>query len=446
MPNPVSVNLSTSFVPWPIARATPAHLAGASRSDSDPGVGADRSRMPWRRTTIGLVAAFVAVRLLILADVDAGFTVGLVIAFVAVLALHIVVHELGHAFVGALMGFRVDRVVSGSGPRLLHLRTQDTEVEFRLFPTGGATRFSVFDALAPGPHLVRRFALTVAAGPAAALLLGFVLAEPLLGNWTDTMRMANGSTRTFDAADMARTLGFWLLVLNLLPFRGRDGAHLMSILRSGPHDRLATEQRLASAAFTNQVMDYETDLVLRECAVHPELLENPYTRTTHAVALLFEERPHEAIRSLEPIVDHDLPDDLRKMVPYTLAVACLEADPVGLCVETDEWIERTVWSRGARDPLTFVARALQAARLGDSAAALEWVEAGLAERPPPGFDPKDLSFLHQARAEAHRRAGDFDAASSSIRAALRLRPGHPMIERERVRVERAIERDRESSS
>lgn len=395
--------------------------------------------MPWRRTTIGLVSALVGVNLAILADIDAGYTAGLVLAFLAVIALHIVVHELGHAFVGALVGFRVDQVISGSGPRLLRLQTDDTQIEFRLFPTGGLTRFSLFDPRVPGRHVSGRFFLTVAAGPAATLLLAFVLAEPLLGNWTDTMRMPNGSTRAFDAADMARTIGFWLAVLNLLPFGGRDGAHLLSILRSGPHEQHAVAQRLASAGFTHPMLDYETERVLRAVEADPELLQNPYTRTTHAVALLFEQRPLEALRSLEQIADHELADDLRKLVPYTLAIACLEADAVGLQDEAEHWIERTTWARGARDPLTFVARALQAARLGDPAGALESVKAGLAVRPPARFDPRDLAFLHQARAEAHRRAGDIDAATAAIRVAQRLRPGHPMIEREAARLQETDE-------
>ena len=401
--------------------------------------------MPWRRTTIGLVAALLAVNLLILADIDAGFAAGLVVVTVSVVTLHIVVHELGHAFVGAMTGFRVDRVVSGSGPRLLHLRTGDTEIEFRLFPMGGATQISVFDPLAPGHNLIPRYLATVAAGPVATLLLAYVLADPLFSNWTDTMRMPNGSTRSFDAADMTRTIGTWFLVLNLLPFRGRDGAQLLSVLRSGPLDRRATEQQLASAAFTNSVRGYDTDGVLSECAAHPELLENPYTRTTHAIALLFEARPVEALRSLETIADHDLPDDLRKMVPYTLAIACLEADPIGRRAEAEKWIERTAWSRGARDPLTFVVRALHSTRTGDAARALELVEAGLAERPPPAFDPRDIAFLHLARAEAFRQAGDLGAASESMRVTRRLRPGHPMIERERTRLDVSVESDTDRS-
>lgn len=395
--------------------------------------------MPWRRTTIGLVAALLAVNLALLAQSDIGFAVSLALIVPAVFMLHIVAHEMGHALAGAVLGFRVEEIVSGTGPRLFRFEPGGTGIELRLMPFGGVTHLGVHDPADPGSHLSLRFLLTVAAGPAATALLALVFAEPLLSSWTDTMTMPNGSTRTYDAADIARTYGVWMVLLNLLPIGARDGAQILSVMRAGDSGRKVIDQRIAGALFAFQVERYRTEAVRRACVEEPELLDNPYIRHTHAVALLFEQRPDEARRSLEHLDVDELPDQLRKLVPYTVAVACLEVDPERSREETDQWIERTIWARGAQDPLSVVVDALRATRRGEHHEALRLVESGLGRRPPAGFNPNDIAFLHHAAAEAHRRNGDLESASTSIRNATRLRPGHPMIEREADRIHQAAE-------
>src|SRR5687768_15781273 len=49
----------------------------------------------------------------------------------------LVIHEIGHAVVATLLGWRVCRIVIGYGPAVLKFRASGIPVELRLFPAGG---------------------------------------------------------------------------------------------------------------------------------------------------------------------------------------------------------------------------------------------------------------------------------------------------------------------
>jgi hypothetical protein len=58
---------------------------------------------------------------------------------IAVLVVLVVTHELGHALVGRLLGYRIFEVSVGLGPRLLNVPLGRTRIVVRLFPIGGHT-------------------------------------------------------------------------------------------------------------------------------------------------------------------------------------------------------------------------------------------------------------------------------------------------------------------
>ena len=103
-----------------------------------------------------------------------------IVIAILLLEVMIVIHELGHFFVGRMMGITVLSFSVGFGPKLLSWKRGDTEYALRLVPIGGYCKFLGEDEdehkegsmLSVKPW--RRF-LTIAAGPVANLLLSVVL-------------------------------------------------------------------------------------------------------------------------------------------------------------------------------------------------------------------------------------------------------------------------------
>src|SRR5262245_40498371 len=83
------------------------------------------------------------------------------------IAATILPHELGHAFAGRLLGFRVFGLYVGAGPRLFRARVFGLDTEFRAIPTGGLTLAAPRETRLLRP---RRFLMTLA-GPFVNLLL-----------------------------------------------------------------------------------------------------------------------------------------------------------------------------------------------------------------------------------------------------------------------------------
>jgi hypothetical protein len=95
-------------------------------------------RLAYRHFPILLVLGVLAVEVVPRGPLNG---LGYVFLFIASLVLWaptvIVVHELGHALAGRLVGLRIHHVVLGTGPRLLWIRWNEMIVHLRTFPTGG---------------------------------------------------------------------------------------------------------------------------------------------------------------------------------------------------------------------------------------------------------------------------------------------------------------------
>jgi len=98
---------------------------------------------------------------------------------VTFMAVSLVVHECAHALVGGLLGFHLDEIRIGSGPKILRVKARSTMVDVRLFPTFGFVRQSTTSDV----HLRRHLVAVYAAGPVGSFVtaVAFVLLAP--GPW-----------------------------------------------------------------------------------------------------------------------------------------------------------------------------------------------------------------------------------------------------------------------
>ncbi len=145
------------------------------------------------------------------------FAIQVATVLALVILASIVVHEAGHAVVGALAGHRVVRVVNGRGPRLLATTIGRTEIEGRRSsPRGGDSGGS-----------------------------------PTTGeSWVSTSKgsCGDGTTGNF--------------LVNLLPYGGTDGATMLWLLKSSSSDVDDLGDRLAAAEAGFHAMDGDTDRAL----------------------------------------------------------------------------------------------------------------------------------------------------------------------------------------
>jgi len=137
------------------------------------------------------------------------------IAFMlAALGPLIALHELGHAAMSHSLGWRVYRVVIGSGRPLLRFRWGETLVDVRWLPVGGY--------VLPGPVELRRprseNALIYLAGPGAELLLALLLIA-VVGQ--DRVFTPTTSVGLIGVQSVLVVIALHLL-FNLLPLPGMD--------------------------------------------------------------------------------------------------------------------------------------------------------------------------------------------------------------------------------
>ncbi|HXU65522.1 MAG TPA: site-2 protease family protein [Polyangia bacterium] len=128
------------------------------------------------------------------------------------LLLIIPAHELGHAVVGAAVGYHIRAIVVGVGPRLLQLQAAGVTVQVNLLPFGGVT--TGFAARSSWPRL--RMWLFAAGGPAANLLICWLLKRQA-GHGAI---LAPGQ---HSVAAMAAAASWSVLIVNLIPFRTGEG-------------------------------------------------------------------------------------------------------------------------------------------------------------------------------------------------------------------------------
>ncbi len=134
--------------------------------------------------------------------------------------VHVVPHELGHAIVGRICGFRVPRVTVGVGALVVERQVGRTSIEIRALPVSGVTYGTTQSTRA----LRLRLWLFAAAGPAttgAVTLLAWKLLQGGTAMWV---------ARTLSVFVLA---GVIMLVSSLLPLRiqgqASDGRQLLTI-------------------------------------------------------------------------------------------------------------------------------------------------------------------------------------------------------------------------
>ena len=152
----------------------------------------------------------------------------------AALVVSMVLHELGHAPVARLVGFKVFLVIIGIGPRLFEGHAGATRVIVNAFPTFGLTTVAT-----RRPERFRsRYSLVVLAGPATNLGLA-ALCYVWLGGDVSLASFFQGLAPV-TAALFANLL---LFVTNVIPFGSfaTDGYQLVRIPGLTPAERLEHE-------------------------------------------------------------------------------------------------------------------------------------------------------------------------------------------------------------
>ena len=135
--------------------------------------------------------------------------------------LMIVIHESGHALVGRMLGRKVTGMTIGTGPPLLKIGKRFT-FQVSVLPSGGHTTFALDES-----KLRVRGASSILAGP-----LADAAAVAVAWRWEPSADLA-----------IIRTTILWIgvvhLVTNLFPWPsdGRDGPHLIRILRMADQER-----------------------------------------------------------------------------------------------------------------------------------------------------------------------------------------------------------------
>ena len=131
------------------------------------------------------------------------------------LILTIVPHELGHAIVGWLVGWRVFAIIVGMGKQILKFRLFGVLFVFNLLPFNGLTRLAPVDARW---YRTKRF-LMVLAGPAVnAAFVAIILAI-----WWTPWREYGFFWGLPRAARICVWANFWVMAYNLWPQRLKSG-------------------------------------------------------------------------------------------------------------------------------------------------------------------------------------------------------------------------------
>lgn len=206
--------------------------------------------------------------------------VALALGLPVILAVTTLVHEVGHAAAGLVLGFEVRSVIVGQGPRLLALRTGEVTWELRLVPVNG---FTTAYLLSP-KDWARRWTLFSLAGPGATALL---LAAVLLWHPRDT--------------PIAGALFIGWVVMNALM--------LASTALPLPH----------SGLFDNDVVSIGVERSRPPAEIHDTIVADG----THLVYEMADRRDFEGAIRLSERLRTSLPDsaDLEALVVYSFAAA-----------------------------------------------------------------------------------------------------------------------------
>jgi hypothetical protein len=151
------------------------------------------------------------------------------------LVLSVLPHELGHAYVGKRIGWRIFKIFIGIGKTVFKTKVLGIETEFRAIPLSGL----VLAAPRTIDHYrVKRFAFALA-GPFANVILMLACLAAMGGSLTGF----GGIVRHVAPLQMFFVANLWIVIVNLWPRRvttsfGKmhsDGLQLLNALKANPN-------------------------------------------------------------------------------------------------------------------------------------------------------------------------------------------------------------------
>jgi len=260
-------------------------------------------------------------------DVASNFSwikAGALVMLLAWFAL-IVVHELGHAFMAAGLGWRVCRIVIGVGAPVARFRVWGVPVEISRYPVGGH--------VVPAPTSLAgarwKSALVFAAGPGAELLVVALIVlmvgrERLLAAPSDFM------TLSAQAVAVAALMG---AVFNLIPIPSLEGQLTdgLGILLSPStpdavfEERLAVPYTIRAESLLLSGRREQAIQVLREGVVR--LGDHLPAQVALAAAFLEANAPKDVVELLDPLIARDdVPYSLQPRILALIAQALVRTD------------------------------------------------------------------------------------------------------------------------
>lgn len=344
---------------------------------------------------------------------------------VPLLSAQIVPHELGHAVVGRLTGFKVFQITVGIGLRVFVRRIGRTVLVVRAVPAGGLTSLNTTSR-----SLYRfRLWLSVAAGPAVSALI-FAVAF----RWQPAPDGVAAAVRTA----VLVTSG-WLLVTNLLP-RHRPGVY--ASMSDGW--QLITIPRLPASEIEQRMLQHQAlDAIAVRQQVGGDLDLAADVRSRLQAAAAGGDRKTALVALAVLLADHDWPGAVR-LARETLATMnpgdpeyptmanalawslLVSDDPTG--AEADHNSD-VAYRLDASGPVAGT-RGSVLIELGRIDEGIPLVARSLAESADDTSSALNLCYL--AIGEIGR--GDSIRARASLAAAARLDPQCPLLDRARTRL------------
>lgn len=353
---------------------------------------------------------------------------GALVMFVAWIGL-IVVHEVGHAAMAALLGWRVCRIVIGMGKPLLRFRAFGVPIQICRYPVGGH--------VVPAPLTTDgagwKSSLIYMAGPGAELFVLLILLA-LFGFDQLTGAPTSFVVLSAQAIALAAILG---VVFNLIPLTTREGGVTdgLGIVLSPGMSRESFQARQAlpftTAAEALLLAGHRTRAaeVLREGLA--QLKDNVPATVRLAQGLLDAADPEATISALDPLVKRDdIPESLQPDILATLSTALVWTRQERL--EDADAYTQFAMARAPDNPSVRLARARVLLDMGQLHAAV----AILPEVRGPVPDERLIDARDVVRARIEVKRNQREAALELVRA-LEAR-GARGVELDRLRHELGI--------
>ncbi|MCP4959645.1 MAG: hypothetical protein GY925_10295 [Actinomycetia bacterium] len=240
----------------------------------------------------------------------------MIAALIGTYLFHIAVHELGHAVAAFAVGYQTTAIVVGAGPRLISGRLGGVDVALHLFPLGGYTSHRGHAALASKPGFWAREFLVTAAGPLATLSLTLVSVFWLNDFGAIDLKYDVGIRRTHHIGSELAFVGWWLLVINLVPMLpNSDGSKLFAMLFRRRQAAAHRDALVANDILQTQRIDATAEL--------PAETFGPLSGLMKGMVLHGKGRDLEALALLDSVNPEDLDPTSRSALWSSMATICL---------------------------------------------------------------------------------------------------------------------------